>query len=184
MPFLYRTRLLNYCMIVLLKAAGALTEANETINHIFYAEQHTNKHSLAHTIMTVTELLRYDSNMRLYYRYHKPFKHLIVQLIEKYGAKSIYIKTDPGISYALNHLIRVLYIKTSTSATASTSSSSAAPASIGANSSSGGIIKYESNQIDQQQQQFNKPSRICAMSSVGTKKLNTNDLKSVSIAIK
>ena len=34
-----------------------------------------------------------------------------MQLIEKYGAKSKYILTDPGISYALNHLMRVLYIK-------------------------------------------------------------------------
>jgi hypothetical protein len=46
--------------------------------------------------MTVTELLRYNENMKIFYRYHKPFKQLIVQLIEKYGAKSKYIRTDPG----------------------------------------------------------------------------------------
>lgn len=102
-------------MVVLLKAVGALTEANESINHIFYAEQHTNKHSLAHTIMTVTELLRNDENMKKFYRNHKPFKQLIIKLIEKYGAKSKYIRTDPGISYALNHLMRVLYIKSTSS---------------------------------------------------------------------
>ena len=82
-------------MIVLLKSVGASTE-NNTINHIYYAEKHANKHSLAHTIMTVTELLRYNENMKIFYRYHKPFKQLIVQLIEKYGAKSKYIRTDPG----------------------------------------------------------------------------------------
>ena len=114
----FRTRLLNYCMIVFLKAAGAYptnngSERNNQINHIFYAEQHTNKHSLAHTIMTVTELLRNDENMKLFYRYHRPFKQLIIQLYRKYGAKSQYIRTDPGISYALNHLMRVLYIKNS-----------------------------------------------------------------------
>jgi hypothetical protein len=98
-------------VIVLLKAAGALTDQNDTINHIYYAEQHMSKHSLAHTIMTVTELLRYDDNMRFFYRHHKPFKQLIVQLIEKYGAKSKYIRIDPGISYALNHLMRVLYMR-------------------------------------------------------------------------
>lgn len=108
-----KTRLLNYCMIVFLKAAGAYPPGDriEQINHIFYAEQHTNKHSLAHTIMTVTELLRNDDNMKLFYRYHRPFKQLIIQLYKKYGAKSQYIRTDPGISYALNHLMRVLYIK-------------------------------------------------------------------------
>lgn len=103
-------------MIVLLKASGAYptivnNDQVEQINHIFYAEQHTNKHSLAHTIMTVTELLRNDENMKLFYRYHRPFKQLIIQLYKKYGAKSLYIRTDPGISYALNHLMRVLYIK-------------------------------------------------------------------------
>ena len=82
-------------MIVLLKSVGASTE-NNLINHIYYAEKHANKHSLAHTIMTVTELLRHNENMKLFYRYHKPFKQLIVQLIEKYGAKSKYIRTDPG----------------------------------------------------------------------------------------
>ena len=109
-------------MIVLLKAAGAYPtttvspinqECIENINHIFYAEQHSHKHSLAHTIMTVTELLRNDENMKQFYRYHRPFKQLIVQLYKKYGAKSQYIRTDPGISYALNHLMRVLYIKNS-----------------------------------------------------------------------
>jgi hypothetical protein len=121
-----RTRLLNYCMIVLLKAAGAFpvmsshsgdgsNECIENINHIYYAEQHTNKHSLAHTIMTVTELLRNDDNMKMFYRYHRPFKQLIVQLYKKYGAKSQFIRIDPGISYALNHLMRALYIKTTSS---------------------------------------------------------------------
>ena len=112
-------------MVVFLKAAGAYpaTETTNQINHIFYAEQHTNKHSLAHTIMTVTELLRNDENMKLFYRYHRPFKQLIIQLYKKYGAKSQYIRTDPGISYALNHLMRVLYIK-STQPTASSISSS------------------------------------------------------------
>lgn len=113
-------------MIVLLKASGAYptiinNEQIEQINHIFYAEQHTNKHSLAHTIMTVTELLRNDENMKLFYRYHRPFKQLIIQLYKKYGAKSLYIRTDPGISYALNHLMRVLYIKNSMPVTNSTS---------------------------------------------------------------
>ena len=106
-------------MIVLLKAAGAFPvlsahsgdECIENINHIYYAEQHTNKHSLAHTIMTVTELLRNDDNMKMFYRYHRPFKQLIVQLYKKYGAKSQFIRIDPGISYALNHLMRALYIK-------------------------------------------------------------------------
>ena len=97
-------------MIVFLKAASN-GESNEQINHIFYAEQHTNKHSLAHTIMTVTELLRNDNRMKLFYRYHRPFKQLVIKLYKKYGAKSQYIRTDPGISYALNHLMRVLYIK-------------------------------------------------------------------------
>jgi hypothetical protein len=46
----YRSRLLKYCMIVLLKSVGASTE-NNTINHIYYAEKHANKHSLAHTII-------------------------------------------------------------------------------------------------------------------------------------
>lgn len=105
-------------MVVFLKAAGAYptnpnSDRMEQINHIFYAEQHTNKHSLAHTIMTVTELLRNDENMKMFYRYHRPFKQLIIQLYKKYGAKSQYIRTDPGISYALNHLMRVLYIKNS-----------------------------------------------------------------------
>lgn len=69
-----KTRLLNYCMIVFLKAAGAYPtvttghDCQDQINHIFYAEQHTNKHSLAHTIMAVTELLRNDENMKLFYR--------------------------------------------------------------------------------------------------------------------
>ena len=103
-------------MVVFLKAAGAYptnpsSDRMEQINHIFYAEQHTNKHSLAHTIMTVTELLRNDENMKMFYRYHRSFKQLIIQLYKKYGAKSQYIRTDPGISYALNHLMRVLYIK-------------------------------------------------------------------------
>jgi hypothetical protein len=116
-----KTRLLNYCMIVLLKAAGAYPPSssgdtntlniNLLINHIFYAEQHNNKHSLAHTIMTITELLRNDDNMKQFYKGHRPFKQLIVQLYKKYGAKSDFIRTDPGISYALNHLMRVLYIK-------------------------------------------------------------------------
>lgn len=120
-------------MIVLLKAAGAfpVTSGNSSdgsgsnssdcldnhINHIFYAEQHTNKHSLAHTIMTVTELLRNDDNMKTFYRYHRPFKQLIVQLYKKYGAKSQFIRIDPGISYALNHLMRVLYIKSAAQTT-------------------------------------------------------------------
>jgi len=108
-------------MIVFLKAAGAYpiksgNRPDNHINHIFYAEQHTNKHSLAHTIMTVTELLRNDENMKIFYRYHRPFKQLIIQLYKKYGAKSQYIRTDPGISYALNHLMRVLYIKSSNQA--------------------------------------------------------------------
>ena len=97
-------------MIVFLKAASN-GESNEQINHIYYAEQHTNKHSLAHTIMTVTELLRNDNRMKLFYRYHRPFKQLVIKLYKKYGAKSQYTRTDPGISYALNHLMRVLYIR-------------------------------------------------------------------------
>ena len=119
-------------MVVLLKAAGAYggvggtsvagQERVEQINHIFYAEQHSNKHSLAHTIMTVTELLRNDDNMKLFYRYHRPFKQLIIKLYKKYGAKSQYIRTDPGISYALNHLMRVLYIKNALTSAASASS--------------------------------------------------------------
>jgi hypothetical protein len=111
--FGFRTRLLNYCMTVLLKAVGACATSQnnyESVNHIFYAEQKSHKHSLAHTIMTVTELLRNDSNMKQFYRYHRPFKQLIVQLYKKYGAKSQYSRLDPGISYALNHLMRVLYI--------------------------------------------------------------------------
>jgi hypothetical protein len=115
-------------MIVLLKASGAYpnvinNDQVEQINHIFYAEQHTNKHSLAHTIMTVTELLRNDENMKIFYRYHRPFKQLIIQLYKKYGAKSLYIRSDPGISYALNHLMRVLYIKNTVPTTNSSSSS-------------------------------------------------------------
>ena len=108
-------------MVVLLKAAGAY-ERVEQVNHIFYAEQHSNKHSLAHTIMTVTELLRNDENMKVFYRYHRPFKQLIIKLYKKYGAKSLYIRTDPGISYALNHLMRVLYIKNALTPAASASS--------------------------------------------------------------
>jgi hypothetical protein len=42
----YRSRLLKYCRIVLLKSVGASTE-NNTINHIYYAEKHANKHSFA-----------------------------------------------------------------------------------------------------------------------------------------
>jgi hypothetical protein len=123
-----KTRLLNYSMIVLFKAAGLYNPLNYKhkhhhshsqqqqhqlpyINHIFYAEQNMNKHSLAHTIMTITELVRFDANMRLFYKNHKPFKQLIVSLYKKYGAKSKFINLDPGISYALNHLIRVLYIQ-------------------------------------------------------------------------
>lgn len=49
--------------------------------------------------------------MKLFYKCHRPFKQLIVQLYKKNGAKSEYIRTDPGISYSLNHLMRVLYIK-------------------------------------------------------------------------
>ena len=121
-------------MIVLLKAAGAFpvlsshsgdgsNECIENINHIYYAEQHTNKHSLAHTIMTVTELLRNDDNMKMFYRYHKPFKQLIVQLYKKYGAKSQFIRIDPGISYALNHLMRALYIKSASNQIAASAQS-------------------------------------------------------------
>jgi len=135
-------------MIVLLKASGAYpniinNDQVEQINHIFYAEQHSNKHSLAHTIMTVTELLRNDENMKVFYRYHRPFKQLIIQLYKKYGAKSLYIRTDPGISYALNHLMRVLYIKNtqmpntnSLSSAATSSSNTAANAGGGGGSSS------------------------------------------------
>jgi hypothetical protein len=121
-----KARLLNYSMIVLLKATGLHNHthykqksrgvngthaAAANVNHIYYAEQNANKHSLAHTIMTITELMRYDSNMRLFYKNHKQFKHLIISLYKKYGAKSKFITIDPGISYALNHLIRVLYIQ-------------------------------------------------------------------------
>ena len=103
-------------MIVLLKAAVAFpvlsshlgdgsTQCIEKKHHIYYAEQHTSKHLLAHTIMTVTELLLNDNNMKMFYRYDRPFKHLIVQLYKKF------IRIDTGISYALNHLMRSLYIK-------------------------------------------------------------------------
>lgn len=120
-----KVRLVNYCMIVLLKAAGAYpvgsascsslstaaAAATENLNHIYYAEQHTNKHSLAHTLITLTELLRNDAKMKFFYRHHKPFKQLVVQLYRKYGAKSEFSRVEPGISYGLNHLMRVLYIK-------------------------------------------------------------------------
>jgi hypothetical protein len=124
-----KARLLNYSMIVLLKAAGLYNHTHYKhknsgggpnsnnhaslahINHIYYAEQNANKHSLAHTIMTITELIRYDTNIWLFYKNHKQFKHLIISLYKKYGAKSKFITIDPGISYALNHLIRVLYIQ-------------------------------------------------------------------------
>ena len=43
--------------------------------------------------------------MKMFYRYDRPFKHLIVQLYKKF------IRIDTGISYALNHLMRSLYIK-------------------------------------------------------------------------
>ena len=120
-------------MIVLLKAVGGYptlnknTNTNEYVkirNHIFFAEQHSIKHSLAHTIMTITELIRNDSQMKTFYRYHRPFKQLIVQLYKKYGAKSQFILVDPGISYALNHLMRVLYIKNKSQVSSSSSSSS------------------------------------------------------------
>lgn len=130
-----KSRLLNYCMVVLLKAVDAQippnSNSNQTeeassysknstkqtsnysnINHIKFAEQTANKHSLAHTIITINELLRNHENMKMFYRYHKPFKQLIIELYKKYGAKSKYSAIDPGISYALHHLMRVLYIKT------------------------------------------------------------------------
>lgn len=129
-----KVRLVNYCMIVLLKAAGAYPVSNAStsslagnlaavsnFNHIYYAEQHTNKHSLAHTLMTITELLRNDAKMKFFYRHHKPFKQLIIQLYKKYGAKSEFSRIEPGISYALNHLMRVLYIKNSSQAQTQTS---------------------------------------------------------------
>lgn len=118
-----KSRLLNYCMIVLLKAAGVnpVVKPGEKVpytaggglstNHITYAEKHTNKHSLAHTIISITELMRDDENMLLFYRHHKHFKRLLIELYRKYGAKSEYILIDPGVSYALHHLMRVLYLK-------------------------------------------------------------------------
>jgi hypothetical protein len=71
---------------------------------------HANKHSLAHTIINFTELLRHDTNMLAFYRENKGLKYVLVELYKKYGAKSRYIHIDPGISYALNHLARVLYL--------------------------------------------------------------------------
>lgn len=110
-----KTRLLNYCMIVLLKATGDFENLvdmkNSSYNHIKYAEENATKHSLAHTIMTITELLRYDPNMHSFYKNHSHFKKLVVNLFKKYGAKSVFIELDPGISYAINHLIHVLYIQ-------------------------------------------------------------------------
>ncbi len=144
-------------MIVFLKAAGAYpikpgSGPENHVNHIFYAEQHTNKHSLAHTIMTVTELLRNDENMKVFYRYHRPFKQLIIQLYKKYGAKSQYIRTDPGISYALNHLMRVLYIKNSnppTNVVSSTTNASSTCSSVRSKNrvhSSRNLLADEGNQ--------------------------------------
>lgn len=149
-----RTRLINYCMIILLKAinsfgggggganggggggetamvpssssASASASATGTpgpivgpmptrygINHILYAEETGCNHSLAFAIITVNELLRSDLKMKVYYRHHRHFKCLIVRLYKKYGAKSKtkFSHTYPGISYALNHLMRVLYLR-------------------------------------------------------------------------
>lgn len=82
-------------------------------NHILYAEETGCNHSLAFAIITVNELLRSDSKMRMFYRHHQHFKWLIIRLYKKYGAKSKtkYSYTYPGISYALNHLMRVLYLR-------------------------------------------------------------------------
>lgn len=138
-----KIRLINYCMIVLLKAINAykspqiqcqqqpkLNSKEESVkveassspstvsrfgnNHIIYAEENSCNHSLAFAIITINELLRNDCKMRTFYRHHRHFKCLIVRLYKKYGAKS---KTKfslayPGISYALNHLMRVLYLRT------------------------------------------------------------------------
>jgi hypothetical protein len=150
-------------MIVLLKASGAYpniinNDQVEQINHIFYAEQHSNKHSLAHTIMTVTELLRNDENMKLFYRYHRPFKQLIIQLYKKYGAKSLYIRTDPGISYALNHLMRVLYIKNTQMPNTNSLSSAATSSSNTAANGGGGSSSLANGQKQQSVKNLEKKS--------------------------
>lgn len=154
-----KTRLINYCMIILLKAinsykepdvvggAGSLSSSSSLastgmpatnggsgggdggggggddgvmlktsrygLNHIIYAEETGCNHSLAFTIITANELLRNDPKMRVFYRHHKHFKCLIIRLYKKYGAKSKtkFSYTYPGISYALNHLVRVLYLR-------------------------------------------------------------------------
>jgi hypothetical protein len=144
-----RVRLVNYCMIILLKAINAYRESKppggprsnnngssssnnsssnsssasvgSTVatsglygrNHIIYAEKNNCNHSLAFAIITLNELLRNDSKMRLYYRHHKLFKRLIVCLYKKYSpkSKSQFSYVYPGISYALNHLMRVLFLR-------------------------------------------------------------------------
>ena len=116
-----RMRLINYCLVSILLAVSI--NPTRRFNHIAYAEQHSNKHSLAHTILTITELFRYDHSMKNYYFNNKPFKQLIIKLYKKFSAKSVYILKDPGISYALNGLMRELYM-TKKSIPGSTSSSS------------------------------------------------------------
>ena len=183
-------------MIVLLKASGSYLGASSglesalsgggigecniaKVNHIGFAEEREHKHSLAHTIMSVTELMRHDEQMKLFYRYHRHFKQLLVKLYKKYGAKSAAAAAaaaaasssdhvpmprhnDPGIAYALNHLMRVLYIKSSTSTSASNSNNNnnSAP-------SSSAIQQHQHQQQQQQQQAHNKQHNVHRIASAG-----------------